>query len=95
MIDTVRTCPLGSECKEIKDGKMHVCMWLVSIRGVDAQGVDHDEEKCAMAWSPILMLDHSRHNVHVTAAIDSLRNETVKRQDAAMSVLAGTKLLDK
>jgi len=87
-IEIVKSCPLGSQCKEIKDGKMHQCMWLVTLRGQDAQGKDQDREDCAIAWQPILALEASRHNVVNTAAINSLRNETVKRQDAAIALAA-------
>ena len=87
-IEIVKSCPLGSQCKEIKDGKMHQCMWLVTLRGQDAQGNDQDREDCAIAWQPILALENSRHNVVNTAAINSLRNETVKRQDAAIAIAA-------
>ena len=87
-IEIVKSCPLGSQCKEIRDGKMHQCMWLVTLRGQDAQGKDQDREDCAIAWQPILALEASRHNVVNTAAINSLRNETIKRQDAAIAVAA-------
>ena len=87
-IKTIKTCPLGSKCKDAKDGELHLCMWLVTLRGQDAQGKDQDREDCAIAWQPILALEASRHNVVNTAAINSLRNETIKRQDAAIAVAA-------
>jgi hypothetical protein len=88
-IEIVKSCPLGSQCKEIKDGKMYQCMWLVTLSGQDAQGKEQDREDCAIAWQPLLALESSRHNVVNTAAINSLRNETVKRQDAAIALQAG------
>lgn len=88
-IETIKTCPLGSQCKEVKEGKIYQCSWLVELRGQDAQGKEQDKEECAIAWQPILALEASRHGVVNTAAINSLRNETVKRQDAALALQAG------
>ena len=33
--DIVMTCPLGSVCEEIKDNKVHRCMWFTKIVGTD------------------------------------------------------------
>ena len=30
------TCPLGSECEEIRDNKIYRCMWYTKIAGTDA-----------------------------------------------------------
>ncbi|RKZ97008.1 MAG: hypothetical protein DRQ42_10045 [Gammaproteobacteria bacterium] len=83
-METVITCPLGSACEEIKDNKAHRCAWFIEMSGVDAQGNDHNSSKCAMAWMPILQVEMSGTNRGQTAAIESLRNETVKRQNIAI-----------
>ncbi len=86
-MEEIVTCPLGSKCEEIKDNKLHRCAWHVKMTGTDAGGVEHDEWACAMTWQPILMAENARTNRGQTAAIESLRNETVIRQDAAIQVI--------
>ena len=86
-MEEIVTCPLGSKCEEIKDNKLYRCAWLVKMTGIDASGAEHDEWGCAMTWQPILMAENARTNRGQTAAIESLRNETVIRQDAAIQVI--------
>ena len=78
------TCPLGSQCTEIKDNKIYRCAWHTKMAGIDASGESHDEWRCAMAWMPILQTEMSGTNRGQTAAIESLRNESVKRQNIAI-----------
>ena len=80
------TCPLGHKCTEIKDNKVHRCAWHVKMAEVDQEGKQHDEWGCAIAWQPILMVELSSTNRNVSASVDSLRNETTKRQDAALAI---------
>lgn len=70
----VRTCPLGSTCVEVKNGEIHRCMWHVKLVGIDAQGKEHDEYNCAIAWNPILQLEVSSKTKSQTSAVESLRN---------------------
>jgi hypothetical protein len=86
--ELIITCPLGSKCTEIKDNKVHRCAWYTKIVGKDAQGEEHDDWACAIAWMPILTIEMANTNRGQTAAIESLRNETVKRQDLAMRAFA-------
>jgi hypothetical protein len=88
-MDINYTCPLGSKCTEIKDGELHRCAWLVGVKGKDAQGNEHDEEKCAIAWNPVLMLEISGNIRGTNASIQDMRNLTVERQDAAIKMLTG------
>ena len=81
------TCPLGSKCYEIKDNVPHRCAWHVKMTGTDASGADHDEWGCAMTWQPILLAENARTNRGQTAAIESMRNETITRQDAAIKAI--------
>ena len=87
-METVHTCPLGSKCEEIKDNKLHRCMWYTQIAGTNPQtGQQVDESKCSLAWMPILLIENARTNQGQTEAICSLREETIKRQDNAMLAL--------
>lgn len=88
----VGECPLGSKCEQAEEreisGKKEMvlvtCPWFVELRGKDATGQDQDSFNCAVAWMPILQVEMAGTNRGQTAAIESLRNETVKRQDAAI-----------
>ena len=87
MVEEKIICPLGSECKKIVGNRLERCAWLVTMKGVDASGQEHDEEKCAIAWQPILSVEMSSTNRGQTAAIESLRNENDKRQREAIAVV--------
>ena len=87
------TCPLGSECERIANGHIERCAWYVEIQGTDPQsGKEVRESKCAMAWQPILAIEGNGVNNQVAASIQSLRNETVKRQNLALESINATVL---
>ena len=77
------TCPLGSECEEIKDGKLHRCAWYTCVSGKDPQSEEEIKEEwgCAIAWLPKLQIEMSQTNRGQTQALESFRNETKKGQD--------------
>ena len=88
-IEVVTTCPLGSECEVIKDGKLHRCAWYVTLEGENPQnGKKIETSKCAMAWQPILLIEGNGQNLHIAGAIESLRNETINRQDIALEKIS-------
>jgi hypothetical protein len=75
MIDTVRVCPLGSECERIVDGKLEICMWQVHLEGKNPQnGKDVDRKDCAMAVLPILMVQATEASRQISSSADSVRN---------------------
>ena len=86
------TCPLGHACEKVgDDGKLERCAWYVQLRGKSPQGeTTMDEWRCALAWQPILSVEMSMTNRGQTAALESFRNETVRRQDAALRMQAAT-----
>ena len=45
MIETVLTCPLGSQCEEVKGGKLHKCAWLITLAGRNPQTGEMMDEK--------------------------------------------------
>lgn len=85
----VATCPLGSKCREIVNDKIHVCKWLISIKGVDPQDSTKviDNEECAIAVLPILLIETSRNVQGVQAATESFRNEMVASNKNVASLL--------
>jgi len=86
-IEEVSTCPLGSSCTEIKDGKIYRCSWHIKIAGKDAAGNDHDEWGSAIPWTPIFLSGIDKATQGVSAAVESLRNETVTRQDKIIGLV--------
>lgn len=75
-IEIETTCPLGSECETVKDGKVQRCAWYVALKGNDPQTDESfDEWRCAMAWQPILMVNTGKETNRVSDGIQRLRNE--------------------
>lgn len=79
----VKTCPLGSVCRDARDGVIYECEWLVKLKGSDPQDPDiiYDEHRCAISWLPILMTETSKFTRGTTQAIESFRNEMVNQND--------------
>lgn len=73
------TCPLGSECEEIRDNKMLRCAWYTEVNG---RRPDSDEVikewRCAIAFMPLLQVEMSQTNRGQTQALESFRNEMVE-----------------
>ena len=68
-------CPLiGEECMKLK------CAWFTQIRGQNPQsGEEVDEWGCAVTRLPMLLIENSQQQRQTGAAVESFRNETVKR----------------
>lgn len=89
-VEVVKTCPLGHTCRKVVGDKIEECMWYIHLIGVSPQtGKEIDEANCAMSWQPILMVENSRQSKGISAAVESLRNETVKNQTAALQKING------
>ena len=90
-LEVVFTCPLGSECEEIRDNKIHRCMWYTKLVGMDPNtGKDIEEWSCAISWLPTLQVEMSQTNRGQTQALESFRNETVKGQSEFNKILANS-----
>ena len=68
-------CPLiGEECMKLK------CEWFTQVRGMNPQtGKEVDEWGCAVTWLPMLLIENSQKQIQTGAAVESFRNEIVKR----------------
>ena len=78
-------CPLGATCRTEDDNGITQCHWYTKLVGTDPQtGADMEEWGCAMRFLPLLSVENSMTNRQVGASVQSLRNEVIKRQDAAM-----------
>lgn len=83
-----QTCPLGSECEEIKNNQIHRCRWYCEISGVHPQtGKEISEWNCAVPLTLMATLEGARTNRGQTAALESFRNEMVSgNRDYAAAV---------
>lgn len=80
-------CPLlGKTCIGLQ------CSWFTKVMGHHPQtGKEVEEWACAVAWLPMLAIENSQHTRMSGAAVESFRNEMVKRMD--MPIIDGpTKL---
>lgn len=86
------SCPLGHKCQSMVDGKLVNCAWYVRIDGVHPQtGEVVNENKCAIAWQPLLMVENSRQTQSVAAAVESHRNEDVAIKKTALQLIISDK----
>lgn len=66
----------------------HECMWFSHVVGQDPQtGRDVDVWDCSVRWLPVMITAQARETRGVQAAVESMRNEVVKRQDAAADLM--------
>lgn len=92
-VETRLTCPLGSNCEKIVDNVLERCAWFITLQGDSPQdGKEVSESKCAMAWQPILIIEGNRESMRTNQSIQSLRNETVKRQNLALEVVKNARI---
>ena len=86
-------CPLmgGEECVEdgaIRNGELVKCRFWVVVQGKHPQtGETVNNGDCAMAWTPVLMIENSKINRETGAAVESFRNEMVKANETNTQVL--------
>lgn len=81
------TCPLGSKCEEIKDGKIHQCHWWTKVVGKNPQSNEElDEYRCAITWMPLLQIEMSQTNRGQTQAISSFRDEMVESNKQSIAL---------
>ena len=87
-IETRITCPLGHTCEKVVDGVVERCAWYVELEGENPQnGQRINQSKCAIAWGPLLNVENTSVGNRVAHSIQSLRNETIKRQDKALGMI--------
>lgn len=89
------TCPLGSECEQIVGDHIERCRWYITLEGADPQSGDKiADTRCAMEYIPVLQIESSGVLIGVRESVQSMRNETIKRQDAALGVIQNAKLIN-
>ena len=76
-------CPLvNGKCKEEK------CAFYTTVRGVNPQtGAEIDNTGCAIQFMPLLLIENSQQQRQTGAAVESMRNETVKSSETTQQIL--------
>ncbi len=76
----------GKFCPLIKDDCIGLkCSWYTHVRGTDPQsGQEVDEYACAVAWTPILLINAAKEARQGAAATESLRNQMVGAAETAL-----------
>lgn len=60
----------------------HECMMYTHVQMTDPQsGLTKDEWTCSLVLIPIMIIENARKTGGVQSAVESMRNEVVKRQD--------------
>jgi|TARA_B100001057_G_scaffold259204_1_gene259397 hypothetical protein len=74
-LEVGKFCPLiGKDCIGME------CSWFTQVRGRHPQtGEEIDEWGCAVTWMPVLLIDNTQQQRQTGAAVESFRNETVKK----------------
>jgi hypothetical protein len=77
-------CPLvKKQCLE------NGCTFWTHIQGHNPQtGQPIDQFDCSVKWLPMLLVENARHTRGAQAAVESMRNEVVQRQDALNNAVA-------
>ncbi|MCW3539345.1 hypothetical protein [Burkholderia cenocepacia] len=67
----------------------HDCAWFAHVVGRDPQsGRDVDHFDCSIRWLPMMMTEGARQTRGVQAAVETMRNDLVERQDRLGASLA-------
>lgn len=92
----IADCPLGAKCEEVKTENnrqiLYRCPWYIKLRGKDPQSEQEiDEWRCAIGWTPILLIENVQQSRQTGAAVEDLRNEMVKGQNNFLSLISATR----
>jgi hypothetical protein len=64
-------------------------MFWVHMLGQNPQtGHEVDQFDCSIKWLPVLLVENARQTRGAQAAVESMRNEVVQRQDALNNAVA-------
>jgi len=79
--DQDTTCPYTGHRDKCRAHYMNCPKWI-QILGMNPQtGEDINEFACADTWLPILMIENSQMQRQTGAAVESFRNEVLKKRE--------------
>lgn len=65
----------------------HKCPLWVKVHGRNPNtGEDVDDWRCSFAWLPMMLIENAQQSRQAGAAVESMRNEIVKRMDNPMPI---------
>jgi len=90
-METIMTCPLGSECEEAKEGKIYRCRWYVMTGKFDAETnqiiPDSEYHECCLPMLSLHLTELKKGTRGVQKAVESGRNEATEAQEKLLSLL--------
>jgi hypothetical protein len=93
-----RTCPYGHKCKttDNEGNVIEKCMFFIEMheRNVETTEIRVKEE-CAIAWTPILLLENARLMAEVRGTTESFRDEMLKSNEKASATMAAALIVGK
>jgi hypothetical protein len=92
-IEIVETCPLGSECEKIKDGKLYRCKWFLELAGTHPiTNEPVSERSCVMVWQVMLQAEGNKRVLGVQEATEVFRTEMVDANERSNKIIQMTAL---
>jgi hypothetical protein len=65
------------------------CAWWVTVRGYNPNtGKDVDQQQCTITTLPLLLIENSAQQRSTGAAVESMRNEVVRKAQDTNNILA-------
>lgn len=65
------------------------CAWWVTVRGYNPNtGKDVDQQQCTIVTLPLLLIENSAQQRGTGAAVESMRNEVIKKSQTTNALLA-------
>lgn len=73
------SCPFGSKCEDAKDGALHRCAMYIELAGKNPNtGEEMKGWYCAMAVTPVLLIENAQQHRSANATLESFRNAAVE-----------------
>jgi hypothetical protein len=91
-----KTCPLGHKCKvtDTSGTVIEQCMFLIQMNEKNPATAEiRTTEECAVAWTPILLLENARLISEVRGTTESFRDEMIKSNDKATATMTAAMLM--
>lgn len=91
---TKLSCPYGHTCETIRqdaDGPyLDRCSHYINIKGKDPQSTELiDDWRCAVAWTPVVILEGAQYSRNTVDAVVSLRDNVAAVKNT-MKLIAST-----
>lgn len=65
------------------------CAWYVTVRGYDTNtGKEVDHKECVVSTIPLLLIENSAQQRSTGSAVESMRNEMVKKSEVTNAILS-------